>query len=105
MSNGKQIASVETALTHAMRLYTSDPLLAAEQARQILLAAPGDPAARLLLGMSHNALGEYGKALEVLQPLAGEQPEAPRPPAAGGSGPGTRRAPPARRGPPAPGTG
>ena len=78
MSNGKQIASVETALTHAMRLYTSDPLLAAEQARQILLAAPGDPAARLLLGMSHNALGEYGKALEVLQPLAGEQPEAPR---------------------------
>jgi len=78
MNANAKNASVETALLHAMRLYANDPLLAAEQARQILVAAPGDPAARLILGMSHNALGEHEKALEVLQPLAGEQPEAPR---------------------------
>lgn len=56
MSNSKPGVSVETALMHALRLYTSDPLLAAEQARQILVAAPRDPVARLVLGMSHNAL-------------------------------------------------
>ena len=78
MSNGKPIASVDAALAHAMRLYGSDPLLAAEQARQILAAAPGDPAARLILGMSHNALGEHARALDVLQALAAEQPGAPR---------------------------
>ena len=78
MSNSKQTASVETALMHAMRLYANDPLLAAEQARQILAAAPGDPAARLILGMSHNALGEHAKAHGLLQALAVEQPDAPR---------------------------
>ena len=78
MSNSKQTASVETALMHAMRLYATDPLLAAEQARQILVSAPGDPVARLILGMSHNALGEHAKAVVVLQALAVEQPEAPR---------------------------
>lgn len=78
MSNSKPTASVEAALMHAMRLYANDPLLAAEQARQILVAAPGDPVASLILGMSHNALGEYPRALELLQGLAGEQPDAPR---------------------------
>ena len=78
MSNRKQTASVQDALMHAMRLYTSDPVLAAEQARQILVAAPGDPVARLILGMSHNALGEHQRALEILQGLATDQPEAPR---------------------------
>ena len=78
MSTSEPIASVDAALAHAMRLYASDPLLAAEQARQVLAAAPGDPVARLLLGMSHNALGEHARALELLQALAAEQPEAPR---------------------------
>jgi tetratricopeptide (TPR) repeat protein len=78
MSNGNPTASVDQALAHAMRLHASDPLLAAEQARQILAIAPGNPAARLILGMSHNALGEHLRALEVLQVLAVEQPGAPR---------------------------
>lgn len=78
MSNSKPTASVDAALAHAMRLYGSDPLLAAEQARQILVAAPGDAAARLILGMSHNALGEHARALDLVQGLAAEQPEAPR---------------------------
>ena len=78
MNKSQQTASVESALTHAMRLYGGDPLLAAEQARQILVAAPGNPVARLILGMSHNALREHARALEILQTLAREQPDAPR---------------------------
>ena len=78
MSDNQASASVETALAHALRLQASDPQLAAEQARQVLLAAPRDPVARLVLGMSHNALGEHAQALALLQPLAAEQPEAPR---------------------------
>ena len=61
-----------------MRMLEQDPLLAAEQARQILRAAPGDPAARLLLGMAHNVLGEHRQGLEILEPLSAEQPKAPR---------------------------
>ena len=72
-----QTASVETALLHGMRMLEQDPLLAAEQARQILRAAPGDPAARLLLGMAHNVLGEHRQGLEILEPLSAEQPMAP----------------------------
>ncbi|MBP6439614.1 MAG: sulfotransferase [Thermomonas sp.] len=78
MSDNQASASVETALAHALRLQASDPQLAAEQARQVLLAAPRDPVARLVLGMSHNALGVHAQALALLQPLAAEQPEAPR---------------------------
>jgi tetratricopeptide (TPR) repeat protein len=61
-----------------MRMLDQNPLLAAEQARQILLANPGQGVARLLLGMAHNALGESTRACEVLRSLADEQPEAPR---------------------------
>jgi tetratricopeptide (TPR) repeat protein len=70
--------SVEAAIAHGMRLLEKDPLLAAEQARQILQANPGEPLSRLLLGMAHNAQGEHGHAVEVLQGLAGTQPNAPR---------------------------
>ena len=70
--------SLEAALSHAMRMLDHDPLLAAEQARQILRASPGDPVARLLLGMAHNLLGEHARAIEILQPLVQEQPESPK---------------------------
>ena len=70
--------SLEAALSHAMRMLNHDPLLAAEQARQILRASPGDPVARLLLGMAHNLLGEHARAIEILQPLVQEQPESPK---------------------------
>ena len=75
-SNG--IASVDTALSHGLRLLENEPLLAAEQARQILRAAPDEPAARLLLGMAHNALRESERALDVLQALIADQPDSAR---------------------------
>ena len=78
MNNSTPTVSVEAALAHGMRMLEHDPLMASEQARQILHAAPGEPVARLLLGMAHNALGEPARALEVLQPLSLEQPSAPR---------------------------
>lgn len=78
MKTSTATVSVEDALAHGMRMLEIDPLMASEQARQILRAAPGDPAARLLLGMSYNVLGEFARALEVLLPLSLEQPSAPR---------------------------
>ncbi|MEG2940039.1 MAG: sulfotransferase [Thermomonas sp.] len=78
MKTSSPTVSVEAALAHGMRMLEHDPLMASEQARQILHASPGDPVARLLLGMAHNALGEPARALEVLQPLSLEQPSAPR---------------------------
>ena len=78
MNNTTSTVSVEAALAHGMRMLEIDPLMASEQARQILRAAPGDPAARLLLGMSYNVLEEFPRALEVLLPLSLEQSAAPR---------------------------
>ena len=78
MSDTEPTASVDAALAHAMRLYARDPELAAEQARQILMAVPGEPGARLILGMAHAAQGEYVRALAELEPLALEQPNASR---------------------------
>ena len=78
MSATAATVSVEAALAHGMRMLEHDPLMASEQARQILHASPGEPGARLLLGMAHNALGDSGRAIDVLQPLSAEQPAAPR---------------------------
>lgn len=78
MSATGPTTGVDAALAHAMRLLAQDPKLAAEQARQILLAVPGEPGARLILGMAFSAQKEYAQALAVLQPLAAEQPDAAR---------------------------
>ncbi len=78
MSSTEPTTSVEDALAHAMRLLAQDPRLAAEQARQILIAVPGEPGARLILGMALGARKEHAQALSVLEPLAAEQPEAAR---------------------------
>ena len=77
MSANERQASVEDALHHAMRLLAQEPILAEEQARQILIALPGLPQARLILGMAHNAQGRFAEAAAELQPLALEQPDAP----------------------------
>ncbi|MFS8137252.1 MAG: tetratricopeptide repeat-containing sulfotransferase family protein [Thermomonas sp.] len=77
MSDKDRQASVETALNHAMQLLAHDPALAEEQAQQILLAVPGLPPARLILGMAHSAQGHFDAAVAELQPLAVEQPDAP----------------------------
>lgn len=74
MSAPEPMASVETALVHASRLLATDPALAGEQAGEILKVAAGHPVARLLLGASRSALGDTERALQILDPLAREQP-------------------------------
>ena len=78
MSANAATVSVEAALAHGMRMLERDPSTALEQARQILQTSPGNPVARLLLGMAHDALGDPGQAIAVLQPLSLEQASAPR---------------------------
>src|SRR6202140_1319557 len=68
--------SLDVALAHAQRLLQRDPRLAAEQAAEILKGAPGHPHARLILGAAHRIAGRTQAALEVLVPLAREQPNA-----------------------------
>ena len=77
MSTIEPQVSAQAALTHAMNLLARDPVLAEEQARQILIAIPGLPPARLILGMAHNAQGHFAQAVAELLPLAREQPGAP----------------------------
>lgn len=67
-------ASLETALAHASRLLPGDPALAAEQATEIIKAVGDHPLALLVLGVSHVAQGDPGKAIEILEPLASGQP-------------------------------
>jgi len=69
--------TVEVALDHAARLLQKEPGLAAQQAREILKVAPGDPRARLVLGAALRVQGETQSALELLTTLAREQPRAP----------------------------
>jgi tetratricopeptide (TPR) repeat protein len=62
------------ALQHAARLLQRDPLLASEQAEEILKVVPGHPGATLLLGSARRAAGNSQAALAVLQPLIATQP-------------------------------
>jgi tetratricopeptide (TPR) repeat protein len=68
------VGTLDVALAHAARLLQKDALLAAEQASEILKAVPGHPHARLILGAAHRIRGQTRLALEVLEPLAREQP-------------------------------
>ena len=77
MSATSPQASVDTAIAHAMDLLAHDPASAIEQAMQILTVVPGQPIARLVLGMAHNACKAFPQAIAVLEPLASEQPNAP----------------------------
>jgi tetratricopeptide (TPR) repeat protein len=64
------------ALAHAARLLETQPAAAAEQAREILRALPNHPIAQMLLGAAQRALGETDAALDILEPLARQQPSA-----------------------------
>jgi tetratricopeptide (TPR) repeat protein len=68
------VGTLEVALAHAAKLLVSDPALAAEQAGEILKAAPGHPVATIILGASHRARGDAPAALAILEPLAREHP-------------------------------
>ncbi len=66
--------TLDTALAHTKRLLHRDPLLAAEQASEILKVAPGHPVATLLLGIARRTGGDSPGAVRTLQPLAASQP-------------------------------
>ena len=66
--------SVEVALAHAARLLERDPALAAEQAGEILKAAPSHPGATLILGVARRRGGDAAASLEVLTLLVESQP-------------------------------
>jgi tetratricopeptide (TPR) repeat protein len=70
------LGTVDAALAHAKRLLEKSPELAGEQAREILCVSPGHPLARLILGAAHRSAGRALAALEILDPLATEQPNA-----------------------------
>ncbi len=75
-SVSERVGAIDVALAHAQRLLEKDAELAAQQAREILSASPGHPIARLILGAAHRRAGRALAALEVLEPLAKEQPNA-----------------------------
>src|SRR5262249_56105543 len=56
------------------RLREREPLLAGEQAVEILKVVPEHPGATLLLGSARRAAGNPAAALAVLQPLIAAQP-------------------------------
>ena len=68
------VGSLEVALQHAARLLPLKPELAAEQAREILKAAPDHPLATLLLALGERGSGDLAPALARLEELTGRQP-------------------------------
>jgi tetratricopeptide (TPR) repeat protein len=66
--------TLAAALEHTTRLLKSDPVLASEQAGEILKVVPAHPTARLLLGIARRAAGDPSAALEALEPLIAAQP-------------------------------
>src|SRR5271165_5134391 len=75
-SVSQPVGAIDVALAHAKRLLDKSPELAAEQAREILNVVPGHPIARLILGAAQRVVGRAQAALEILEPLAVEQPRA-----------------------------
>ena len=61
--------TLEVALAHAAHLLETSPALAVEQALEILKAAPGHPAATLVLAAAQRRSGNPAAALQVLEPL------------------------------------
>jgi tetratricopeptide (TPR) repeat protein len=76
-ATSEPVGTLDTALKHTARLLDSDPALAAEQATEILKVVPGQPRARLLLGVAHRRLGNAQAAVDVLTPLAKQLPDWP----------------------------
>jgi predicted Zn-dependent protease len=75
-SVSQPVGEIDVALAHAKRLLDKSPELAAEQAREILSVYPGHPLALLILGAAHRLAGRAQAALDILEPLAAEQPRA-----------------------------
>ena len=65
--------TLEVAMAHATRLLDLDPVLALEQATEILHAAPNHPPASLLAATAQRLSGNLGAAMKILEPLLEEQ--------------------------------
>jgi predicted Zn-dependent protease len=74
-SASEPVGTLDVALGHAARLLERDAALAAEQASEILKAVPGDPRARLILGVARRICGGADLAVEILEPLCRQQPQ------------------------------
>lgn len=70
--------SLATALSHAHRLLTRRPDLAAMQAREILRVVPGQPDAMLLLGRAEAAAGDLASAIATVRSLSSSLSKDPR---------------------------
>ena len=72
-SAAEPTGTVEIALQHTARLLDSNPVMAVEQATEILKVAPNHPVATLLLGVAQRSSGELESALRTLKALADAQ--------------------------------
>jgi len=70
-------ADINTAIAHAARLLRQDPVLAEEQAREILNEFPDLAPARQILGVAYRLQGQPERALSVLEPLAEVHSDSP----------------------------
>lgn len=73
-SAAEPTGTLETALSHARRLLDSNPVMAAEQAGEILKVVPNHPPATLLLAMARRMTGATPEAIEILRHLTDAQP-------------------------------
>jgi len=70
----EQTGTITAALGQAAKLLGENPVLAEEQAREILRVAPGQGQAAFLLGVALRLQGRAREALGVLEPLAAANP-------------------------------
>jgi tetratricopeptide (TPR) repeat protein len=68
--------SLTAAIEQASALLASDAAAAERQARGVLVQAPADPRALLILGSALRRQGRFAAARSILDPLAGAHPQA-----------------------------
>jgi tetratricopeptide (TPR) repeat protein len=73
-SSTEPTGTLEVALAHTKRLLDTNAAMAAEQAGEILKAAPNHPEATLLLGVARRRNGDAVGAMETLHALVASQP-------------------------------
>src|SRR5688572_26130055 len=77
MSATEAVGSLEVALSHAAQLLQTDPLLALEQADEILKVAASHPRAAALRGLALGAAGQGDAAVAALRRAVQLDPDMP----------------------------
>src|ERR1700732_2801163 len=77
-SAAEPTGTIDIALTHARRLLEDNPVLAAEQAGEILKVVPNHPLATLLLAVARRLSGDAASARGMLEGRAAEAATRPR---------------------------